>query len=101
MGKFRETDRGKALDVSGDLNGNAFNGPIELGSLLSSMPEVSSCMTRNLYRYGTGHVETTAEQATVVAELAARFEAGGHDLQELMLDIVSSDGFRYVAPPTL
>ena len=52
---------------------------------------------RNLYRYATGHAEAASEEPLITA-LAERFASGGHDFQNLMLDLVSSDGFRFVAP---
>jgi hypothetical protein len=97
IGKFRIADQGKTIDVSGDLDGTSFSGPIELGQQLAKRPEVAACMVRNIYRYGTGHVETPSE-APVISDLTARFEAGGYHLKDLMLDLVSSDGFRFVAP---
>jgi hypothetical protein len=97
IGKFRATDHGKDIDVSGDLDGTSFDGPIELGQLLAKQPAVAACMVRNIYRYGTGHVETPTE-APVLSDLTAHFEAGGYHLKDLMLELVSSDGFRFVAP---
>jgi Protein of unknown function (DUF1592)/Protein of unknown function (DUF1588)/Protein of unknown function (DUF1595)/Protein of unknown function (DUF1585) len=99
VGKFRQTDNGKDIDVSGDLNNTAFNGPVELGQLLADMPETAACLATHMYRYGTGHMETSAERSTVLADLLAHFESNGHDLRDLMLEIASTDGFRLVAPP--
>lgn len=99
IGRFRTTDAGKSIDLSGSLDGTAFNGGVELGQLLANRPDTATCMLRNLYRYATGHVETASE-ATVLETLNQRFTAGDYRLRDLMLDIVVSDGFRYVAPPT-
>jgi hypothetical protein len=98
IGKFRATDNGEAIDATGNIDDITFDGPIELGQLLASMPETAACLVRSIYRYGTGHVEVASE-APVVSDLTARFEASGFSLQQLMLDLVTSDGFRYVAPP--
>jgi hypothetical protein len=81
------------------LSGTSFNGPVELGQLLADMPETAACLATHMYRYGTGHVETAPERSTVLQDLISGFEAGGYDLRNLMLEIVSSDGFRFVAPP--
>ncbi|MES1209177.1 MAG: DUF1592 domain-containing protein [Pseudomonadota bacterium] len=99
IGGYRETDQGLAIDVTGTLDKTDFNGPVELGLLLSQKPAVASCLVRSLYRYGTGHVETDAE-APVLYDLGQKFAAGGYQLRDLMLDLVSSDGFRYVAAAT-
>ena len=99
IGRYRTTDQGKPIDVSGNLDGTAFNGGVELGALLASKPETAKCMARNLYRYATGHVELPSE-SPVLTTLTESFTSGGFDLQKLMLEIVTSDGFRHVAPPT-
>jgi len=98
IGKYRATDQGQAIDVSGDLSGTGFSGPIELGQVLASQPEAADCLVQNLYRYGTGHVEATTEQPVLDA-LEQTFRAGGYHVRDLMRDIVSSDGFRFVAAP--
>jgi hypothetical protein len=98
IGKYRATDQGQPIDVSGDLDGTKFSGPVELGQALAARPEVADCLVRNLYRYGAGHVETPSEQPVLDA-LASAFRTGGHHVRDLMRDIVASDGFRFVAPP--
>jgi hypothetical protein len=97
VGRFRTTDNGIAIDASGDLDGVAFNGPVELGEQLAKRPEAAACLVRNIYRYGTGHVETPNEQP-VLAALEQQFGSGGYHVRDLLLAIVTSDGFRYVAP---
>lgn len=99
IGSFRDTDNGKDIDVTGDLSGTAFNGPVELGRLLAETPDTANCLAKHMYRYGTGHVETSAERETVLQDLSSRFAASEYDLRNLMLEIVSTDGFRFVAPP--
>jgi hypothetical protein len=98
IGKYRTTDQGQPIDVSGDLDGTKFTGPVELGQALAARPEVADCLVRNLYRYGTGHVEAASERPVLDA-LKATFRTGGHHVRDLMRDIVASDGFRFVAPP--
>jgi hypothetical protein len=98
IGKYRSTDQGLPIDVSGDLDGSKFSGPVELGQALAARPEVADCLVRNMYRYGTGHVETASERPVLDA-LKSTFRSGGHRVRDLMRDIVASDGFRFVAPP--
>ena len=97
IGAYRETDGGLPIDVSGDLDGAAFNGPIEMGKLLSENDQVASCLVRNLYRYATGVLEAK-EQEPAIGQLASQFKADGKDLRKLMVELVASDGFRLVAP---
>jgi hypothetical protein len=98
IGKYRSTDQGLPIDVSGDLDGTSFSGPVALGQTLAAQPGVADCLVRNMYRYGTGHVETTTEQPVLDA-LKSNFRTGGYHVRDLMRDIVSSDGFRFVAAP--
>jgi Protein of unknown function (DUF1588)/Protein of unknown function (DUF1585) len=98
IGKYRTTDQGLAIDVSGSLDATNFSGPVELGQTLAARPEAADCLVQNMYRYGTGHVEATTEQP-VLDTLKSTFRTGGYHLRDLMRDIVSSDGFRFVAPP--
>jgi len=99
IGEYRSTDQGQPIDVSGALDTTTFNGPVELGQVLASQPQVSDCLVQNMYRYGTGHVETDSEQP-VLDGLKSTFRSGGYHLRDLMRAIVSSDGFRFVAPPS-
>jgi hypothetical protein len=98
IGKYRATDQGLAIDVSGELAGTIFSGPVELGQTVAAQPAAADCLVRNMYRYGTGHVETSAEQPVLDA-LKSTFRTGGYHVRDLMRDIVASDGFRFVAAP--
>lgn len=98
IGKYRATDQGEPIDVSGGLDTTTFSGPVELGQVLASQAQVADCLVQNLYRYATGHVETSTEQP-VLDTLKSTFRAGGYHMRDLMRDIVSSDGFRFVATP--
>jgi hypothetical protein len=100
IGRYRTTEQGKPIDLSGNLDGTDFNGGVELGRLIAEKPETAKCMVRNLYRYGTGHVESSKE-SLVLSGLSENFVANDFNLRDLMLEIVTSEGFRYVAPPTL
>jgi hypothetical protein len=97
IGAYRETDGGLPIDVSGDLDGTAFNGPVELGTALSQNDDVASCLVRNLYRYATGVLEATAQEPAI-GQLTTQFKADGKDMRKLMVELVASDGFRLVAP---
>jgi hypothetical protein len=100
IGAFRETEQGRAIDTTGDLDGQAFDGPIALGELLSQSERASACLVRNLYRYAIGRSESATEEPLIDA-LVERFRTNGLDMQALMIDLVTSDGFRYVGAPEL
>lgn len=98
IGAFRETEHGLSIDISGDFDGVPFHGPVELGKLLAESPLAAECLVKNLYRYATGRT-WSGTQTRVVAALGEKFAADGYDLQKLMIELVTSDGFRFVAPP--
>ena len=54
-------------------------------------------MTRQLYRYANGRLDAPTDRA-VLKDLEARFVASGHDFRTLLVSLVSSEGFRQVAP---
>jgi len=83
--------------VSGDLDGVAFNGPVEMGQVISKSDKAGSCLVRNLYRYANGVLEADGQEFTL-AQLTKQFEDNKRDFHQLMLDVVTSDGFRLVAP---
>jgi hypothetical protein len=97
IGAFRETDHGLAIDASGDLDGVPFNGPIELGRQLSQSEKATACLVRNLYRYATGLLEAEGQEPAI-SQLVKQFQSDNRDFKKLMLALVTSDGFRYVAP---
>jgi hypothetical protein len=98
IGAFRETENGAEIDAKSDLDGAPFDGAKELGTALREAPEVPLCIARNIFRHATGHVETPGEEQAV-AELGDAFERSGYKLQDLLVELVASDAFRYVGAP--
>jgi Protein of unknown function (DUF1592)/Protein of unknown function (DUF1588)/Protein of unknown function (DUF1595)/Protein of unknown function (DUF1585)/Protein of unknown function (DUF1587) len=94
IGRYRDTDRGYALDVSGELDGERFDGALELSQLLRDDPRASACVARQLYRYAVAHVETPGE-APAVEALVGAFADSGYRFSALLRAIVVSEGFRF------
>ncbi|HET8939880.1 MAG TPA: DUF1588 domain-containing protein [Polyangiales bacterium] len=94
VGRYRERDKGHALDTHGDLDGTAFDGAVELSELLRDDPRTAECVVRQAYRYTLGHVEERGEEPQI-AQLTAEFERSGHDLLALFRSLSTSDAFRY------
>jgi hypothetical protein len=91
IGAFRELENDATIDPSGELDGVPFADARELGAALRDHPDLVSCLTRSLFRFAAGHVETDAEEAMLEA-LATAFDDG--TLRQLLIEIVASDGFR-------
>jgi hypothetical protein len=94
LGAFRAQDGGLAIDPSGDLDGQRFGNPRELGAVLRAHPDVEACLVRGLYRYAVGHIETAGEEVLIQRVAAAM---GGDRFRSALLGVIESDGFRVAA----
>lgn len=100
FGRFRTVyEGGQPVDSSGDVDGVTFDGARQLGALLAADPRVMSCLVKQLYRYGSARLETL-DEAPALAQLNESFAAGGYRFEPLLLELVSSDGFRYTTEDT-
>lgn len=94
-GRFRTSyEGGQPVDSAGDVDGVTFQGARQLGALLAADPRVMSCLVKQLYRYGSARLETEGE-APALTKLNDAFAAQGFRFEPLLLELVSSDGFRY------
>lgn len=96
IGAYRTTDNGLPVDTSGELDGAPFRNARDLATILRNRTDVSSCVARLAYRYASGHLETP-EETQVLRDLADSFEANGFSFKSLVVDIATSDGFRYAS----
>lgn len=92
IGRFRASDNGHAIDATGDLDGVAFDGPVELAAAVAAHPRFAPCVVERLYRYGLGREPGSGDEAMVEA-LAARFVADGHDVLGAMIELATSPAF--------
>ncbi len=95
VGAYRLTDKGATIDASGLLDGVAFANAAELGSLLRNHANAGACVVRNLYTAAQGRTPLPID-APVLTLLATRFSASGRRADQLLVDVVSSDAFRFV-----
>ncbi len=95
IGNFRQTDGGRPIDASGELDGARFADPRELGTLLRRHPDVETCLVRGVYRYALGHIET-GDQDVLIKHIAGNLPAEQR-WKALLLDLVDSPGFRLAA----
>ncbi|MBM4360746.1 MAG: DUF1592 domain-containing protein [Deltaproteobacteria bacterium] len=93
LAQYRTTEQGAAIDPSGELDGTAFTDARELAAAVASHPDFPRCLTRHVYRYATGRLESAGEEEL----LGWLNEALGHDefrLKPLLKHVVMSEGFR-------
>ena len=98
IGRYRKTDNGAELDLSGEVGAIKFNGSEELSELVARHPDFPPCVTKKLHRFAYGHTAKSGEQAEL-DQLTASFVAGGHRLDALIKNLVLSDNFRIAAAP--
>jgi hypothetical protein len=98
IGKYRETHDGVALDVTGDLDGTAFDGAVELGEALAADQRTVDCVVRQIYRHGLGLDERDVQEIAII-ELSDAFRASGHSLRELAVALATSAAFRRTGEP--
>jgi hypothetical protein len=54
-----------------------------------------SCLVTQLYRYASARIETPEEEI-VLQQIDKGFADGGYQLKQLIVQLVGSDGFRYL-----
>jgi hypothetical protein len=92
-------ENGLTIDPSGTMDGQKFSGPKELGALLRKSDKARDCLTRNIYRFATGHLESAYDEGQIV-KLGKDFAAGGQKLRSMLAALAVSDGFTNVLPTT-
>lgn len=101
IGKHRETENGKPIDASGDMNdvealGTGTHAPFGslrgLSEILAESRSAEACFAKQTYRFAMGRLEN-AEDVCGLNELAGAFEASGGDIQELWVQLVKMDEF--------
>jgi hypothetical protein len=97
VGRFRTMDKGKPIDATGDLDGVPFDGLAQLATALRNATVAGPCLVSKLYTHALGRPPVERD-GTVLNKLAGSFATGGNHLDQLMLDLVASDGFRFVEP---
>ncbi len=76
-----------------DLGGK-FTGPIALAAMLSKSNDVKECFQMQMLRYALGREEVTGD-ACSAAQAWQQFVAGGYNVKEALIAVVSSDTFRH------
>lgn len=97
IGRLRDTDHGKRIDPSSELDGEKFEDAWALAGLLRDDPRTARCFARHLWRYATGSVERPGERGGLDA-LAATFASTRYRWRALLRAVALSPGLRKVQP---
>ena len=95
VGAFRTTENGAPIDATGDLDGVAFNDEAALSTALRNHPNAARCFVTKLYEHAQARAPLGVDDS-VIAGLSKQFEEEGHRANQLLVDIVSSDAYRFV-----
>ncbi len=97
-GKYQTTDNGKTIDASGEIDGMAFTNLATLGAVIQKEPVAGPCLISKLYASALGRTPIALD-SVALDRLAERFAAAGNKVDQLLVDLVTSDSFRFVEPP--
>ena len=106
LGRWRDTDAGKAIDASGRVDdveafGDGTSQPFatlpELATILAQSNRARTCFTTQFYRFARGGLEAEAETCAI-ERLSDQFAADGEDIRSLMIRYVRSDTFVVRSP---
>jgi hypothetical protein len=96
IGRWRDNDRGMAIDATGAIQGTPFNGVPQLAQLVVDNPDTRACYVSEWFRFTNGKLNGDIDQP-YLDWLSAGF---GRDSKvvDLVITMVQSDGFRYLKP---
>jgi hypothetical protein len=95
-GQWRDQDRTMPIDATGEIDGQAFDGVPALAQLLADKVGARACYGTQWFRNAVGRLEGDVDQPY----LDWLVEGFSRDTKvvDLVARIVTSDGFRYLAP---
>lgn len=98
VGQWRDQENGVVIDASGNLPGAGdVAGPIEMVQAIAGSPSTHACFVTHWSNFAYGRTATDADDCTQ-SQLIEQFEASGHDIQRLLIDLTQTDDFLYLAP---
>jgi hypothetical protein len=95
--KYRTLDNGQPIDASGTLDGASFTNLAELGTALRKQAVLGPCLVSKMYANALGRTAIQMDGAAL-DRLAGSFASGGNKVDELLVNLVTSDSFRFVEP---
>jgi hypothetical protein len=96
-GQYRTQDNGHPIDATGTLGGVPFDGLAQLGTAIHADAATSPCFVSKLMTFAEGR-PLSVHDASALDALATTFAQAGNRVDQLMLDVVTSDAFRFVTP---
>ncbi|MBK8234215.1 MAG: DUF1592 domain-containing protein [Deltaproteobacteria bacterium] len=97
VGRYRETDNGLTLDVTGELDGVPFADAAELATLLRDSPDAPACLVNRLFAYSAGRVPLSTD-APLLERVQSDLADAGNRFDRLLLALVTHEDFRFANP---
>ena len=92
-GRWRDTENGAELDITGELDGVFYDDIPGLALAMRDHPKLSWCLVNRLYAYGTGGAVELRHDRPVLEYLEARFVEGDHRLRGILRTLATSRAF--------
>jgi hypothetical protein len=106
IGRFRDSEGGRALDLSGEIAGTTdpglaggFVGVREMAQKLAASSEVRACVATQWFRFAAGRSEAEADECSL-STLRDAFSGSDGDLLELIVATTQTDAFWFRSPVT-
>jgi hypothetical protein len=96
-GRARTIENGVSIDTSGLVDGVQVEGQAGLARFLHDDPRLANCLVRHAFRVALGREETPGERG-VIHEVTRALHEDDYRFRTLLLEIVTSDAFRFAQP---
>ena len=94
IGAWRATDGQYTIDARGTFpDGRTFDGALEMATVLKQDPDMPQCMVWHVFTYALGRTPAISD-AQAIADLTQSFQARGHRMKELLVQLTLSPSFR-------
>jgi len=95
-GRYRETENGAVLDISGELDGAVYDDVPGLARAMRNHPKLPYCLVNRLYAYGTGGPVSLRYDRDILAHFLEQFAGHGYKVPDLLREITLSAAFSKV-----
>ena len=96
-GQYRTTDNGQPIDATGTLDGVAFSNLAQLGNAVKTNPVAGPCAVSKVYENALGRLPISMDN-DALNQLIGQFVTAGNRVDQLLVNLVGNDGFRFVSP---
>jgi hypothetical protein len=98
IGAYRDAEEnGLAVDTKATIDGVDVSGSEDAAALIASLPNVGACIARRFYEHAGAHLAGSSDEAAVET-LVDDFVGRDYSFQQLVLALVTNDGYRLASP---